>query len=321
MKRNLFYFISFSFVLIGFLLFFQNSTEKKESDDLHQQQIKEKYHVFSLVQPQNIDFSGEKVDLFSSEMWERLDKEMLKNVYWQSNTILYIKRANKYFPIIEPILKANNIPDDFKYIAVIESGLENVVSPSGAAGFWQFLNTTATEYGLEVNSNVDERYHLEKSTMAACKYFRKAYQKFDNWTMVAASYNMGINGLQIASEKQKTNNFYNLYLNEETSRYIFRLLAVKEILEDYQHYGFVVRNEDLYKMPLYKEVAIDSTVQDLVHFSIQQKTNLKLLYLFNPWLRSSSLPNSSKKLYILKIPTDSTLFVSEEVDSIGTQQE
>ena len=150
--------------------------------------------------------------IFSSEIWERLDKEMLKNIYWQSNTLLYIKRANKYFPTIEKILKDNNVPDDFKYLALIESGLENVISPSGAAGFWQFLKETAKEYNLEVNTSIDERYNLEKSTFAACKYLKDAYTQFGSWTMAAASYNMGMNGMRRAIELQVTNNYYNLFL-------------------------------------------------------------------------------------------------------------
>ena len=209
-----------------------NTKSDSIEDIIHQREFNNKYGIFSIVKPESISFAGENAPLFSDDIWERYDKEILKNVYWQSNTMLYLKRANKFFPIIEPILKQNNIPDDFKYLALIESGLENVVSPAGAAGFWQFMKGTAKDYGMEVNSEVDERYNLEISTLAACQYLQKSYNKFGNWTMAAASYNVGINGLSNRSKTQKSNNYYDLYLPNETSRYVFRILVVKEILEN-----------------------------------------------------------------------------------------
>ena len=241
-----------------------------------------------------------------------MDKELLKNIYWQSNTMLYLKRANKFFPIIEPILKAKNIPDDFKYLAVIESGLENVVSPSGAAGFWQILKSTAKEYGLEVNPAIDERYNLEKSTKVACEYLREAFEKFGSWTMAAASYNKGQNGISRLIEKQGTNNYYNLHLNSETSRYVFRIIAVKEILENPKQYGFIYREKDLYVMPKYKTIEIDATISDLADFATANGTNYKLLKQLNPWLRNTSLPDKSRRKYILKIPTDPSLLVFDD---------
>ena len=308
-------FVSFLAVLSFFFLLFSYPTKKLSEDKLHQKQFNEKYNIFAISKPANMNFCGEKVDLKSEDIWERMDKELLKNIYWQSNTMLYLKRANKFFPIIEPILKANNIPDDFKYLAVIESGLEDVISPSGAAGFWQILKSTAKEYGLEVNPAIDERYNLEKSTKVACEYLREAFEKFGSWTMAAASYNKGQNGISRLIEKQGTNNYYNLHLNSETSRYVFRIIAVKEILENPKQYGFIYREKDLYVMPKYKTIEIDATISDLADFATVNGTNYKLLKQLNPWLRNTSLPDKSRRKYILKIPTDPSLLVFEDFET------
>jgi len=227
--------------------------------------------------------------------------------------MLYFKKANKYFPIIEPILKEYNIPDDFKYLAVIESGLANVVSPAGAAGFWQILKGTAREHGLEVNSAIDERYNLEKATVVACEYLQDAYNKFGSWTMAAASYNMGKNGAGREIEMQASNNYYNLHLNSETSRYIFRIIAVKEIMQNPKKYGFMLREKDLYSMPNYKIIEVDSTILDLSIFAKSHNVNYKLLKQFNPWLRTTSLPDKSRRRYLLKIPTNTDLLVFDDI--------
>jgi len=228
--------------------------------------------------------------------------------------MLYFKKANKYFPIIEPILKQYNIPDDFKYLAIIESGLDNVVSPSGAAGFWQIMKGTAREYGLEVNKDIDERYNLEKSTVVACKYLQDSYKKFGNWTMAAASYNMGKSGVKRRISEQKSNNYYNLYLNSETARYVFRVIAVKEIMQNPKNYGFMFRNKDLYNMPNLQTVEVDSTISSLSDFARSYNINFKLLKQFNPWLRTTKLPDKSRKKYILKIPIDTDLMVFENIE-------
>ena len=308
-------FVSFLAVLSFFFLLFSYPTKKLSEDKLHQKQFNEKYNIFAISKPANMNFCGEKVDLKSEDIWERMDKELLKNIYWQSNTMLYLKRANKFFPIIEPILKANNIPDDFKYLAVIESGLEDVISPSGAAGFWQILKSTAKEYGLEVNPAIDERYNLEKSTKVACEYLWEAFEKFGSWTMAAASYNKGQNGISRLIEKQGTNNYYNLHLNSETSRYVFRIIAVKEILENPKQYGFIYREKDLYVMPKYKTIEIDATISDLADFATANGTNYKLLKQLNPWLRNTSLPDKSRRKYILKIPTDPSLLMFDDFET------
>ena len=301
------------FLLISIQLFVF-STDVKSEDKLHQEQFNIKYGIFAIVQPENLNFAGEEIPIYSTDIWERIDKELLKNTYWQSNTMLYFKKANKYFPIIEPILKQYNIPDDFKYLAVIESGLDNVVSPSGAAGFWQIMKGTAREYGLEVNKDIDERYNLEKSTVVACKYLQDSYKKFGNWTMAAASYNMGKSGVKRRMLEQKSNNYYNLYLNSETARYVFRVIAAKEIMQNPKNYGFMFRNKDLYSMPNLQTVEVDSTISSLSDFARSYNINFKLLKQFNPWLRTTKLPDKSRKKYILKIPIDTDLMVFENIE-------
>ena len=291
-------------VILALAYLFISFTNSKLDDKTYKNEFINKYAVFSIIKPKNVDFAGEKVDVNSNNLWERFDKELLKNTYWQSNTMLYIKRANKYFPVIEPILKKNNIPEDFKYLAVIESGLENVISPSGAKGFWQFLKSTAKEYNLEVNYAVDERYNLEKSTQAACDYLNEAFEKFNSWTLAAAAFNMGMNGLQRALDNQKVENYYDLHLNSETSRYVFRILAVKEILQNPQKYGFVIRKQDMYSIEKYYVVEIDSTVHNLYEFCEDYSINYQQLKKYNPWLLISKLPDESRKKYFLKIPTN-----------------
>jgi len=289
------------------------STDLRSDDSLHQQQFNLKYGIFSVVQPKNLNFAGEDVPVYSPEIWERIDKELLKNIYWQSNTMLYFKKAHKYFPVIEPILKKYNIPDDFKYLAVIESGLDNVISPSGAAGFWQIMKQTGREYGLEINKAIDERYNLEKSTVVACEYLQGAYNRFGNWTMAAASYNMGKNGAERRIQDQFSNNYYNLHLNSETSRYIFRIIAVKEIMQNPKKYGFMFRNKDLYTMPNFRTIEVDSTISNLSDFAQLNGVNYKILKKFNPWLRTSKLPDESRRKYILKIPKDTDLMIFDNI--------
>lgn len=253
--------------------------------------------------PENIHFCGEGVPLDSEDIRERLDKEIIKNTYWHSSILLFYKRAGKYFPIIEPILRKNNIPDDFKYLAIAESGLKNVVSPAGAKGFWQFMEKTGKEYGLEINKEVDERYHLEKSTQAACEYLNDAYKKFGSWTLVAASYNMGMYGLEKNLKRQKVNSYYDLLLNSETSRYVFRIVSFKTILENPSKYGYNIKASQRYNKINFKTVSIDSSITDFADFAQQQDINYKILKLANPWLRQRYLKNYNKKQYSIKIIT------------------
>ena len=254
--------------------------------------------------PTTTDFAGETAPLHVVDVRERLDRELLINANLHSTTTLILKRANRAFPVIEPILQKYGIPDDFKYLAVIESGLVNAVSSAGARGVWQFMPETAKEKGMEVNDFVDERYHLEKSTEAACKYLLAAKNKFGSWTMAAASYNGGMNGVNKKIEEQQVTNYYDLALTEETSRYVFRILALKEIMKNPGKYGFNIYPTDLYSPIPTKKVEVDSTITDLASFAKTQGINYKILKIHNPWLRDKKLVNPSKKKYEIEIPTE-----------------
>ncbi len=271
--------------------------EKTTGDD----ESKFVQQIHSILIPQKLSFAGESVPLDEPDVKERMDRELLVNSYWHSSTIQLFKLAHKFFPVIEPILKKNGVPDDIKYVALIESGLRNLVSPQDATGIWQFLDETGENFGLEINSEVDERYHLEKSTEAACKYFLEAYGRFESWTLAAASYNMGMQGLENTMERQKANNYYDLFLRDETSRYIFRIIAVKEIFENAQTYGYLIDESEKYNFVPYKVVTVDTAISDLASFAIDQGINYKNLKLLNEWLRSSSLTNKSGKSYEIKI--------------------
>lgn len=298
MKKILFALFFFTFGLLFSLLIFRFALTDKSQ---RQKEFNDRYAVFAFDLPDTISFSGDKIPLNEMDVRERLEKEMLVNVYWQSQTLLNIKKASRWFPIIEPILKKNGIPDDFKYLAVAESGLSNVVSPSGASGYWQFLEATGKKYNLEINSDVDERYDLEKSTQAACDYFKEAFAMFNNWSLVAASYNMGIDGVKKSLEKQQEKNYFSLLLNEETARYLFRIVALKEIISHPLQYGFHFRKRDLYTPFPYTTVHVDSSISDLVAFSKLNGISYKELKLLNPWLRQSSFSNKSAKNYTIKI--------------------
>ncbi len=252
--------------------------------------------------PTEVDFADEGMPMEIPDVRERFDRELLVNANLHASTILIIKRANRAFKIIEPILEKNGVPNDFKYLAVIESSLINAVSPSGAKGVWQFMPATAKEIGMEVNDCVDERYHLEKSTEAACKFLLAAKEKFGSWTLAAASYNGGITGVNKQIDLQKVSNYYDLLLNEETSRYVFRILALKEIMKAPEKFGFAVPKQDLYELYPTRKLEIDSTVTNLADFAIRQGVNYKILKLYNPWLRDSKLDNKAKKKYVIELP-------------------
>ncbi len=260
------------------------------------------YNVYAIQVPDNLDFAGEGVPLQNPDILERMDKELLVNTYWQSNGLLMFKRAKKYFPIIEPILEKNGIPEDFKYLAVIESGLTNAKSPAGASGVWQIMKATGRENGLEVNKNVDERYHLEKATEVACKYLKKSKERLGSWTLAAAAYNAGNAGVSRRLKAQDVTTYYDLLLGEETGRYVFRIIALKEILSHPDKYGFNFRDKDLYKnIPTYK-VGVDTAVTDFSQFAKKFDINYKILKLHNPWLRENILNNKSRKQYYIDMP-------------------
>ncbi|GGW32307.1 lytic transglycosylase domain-containing protein [Arenibacter certesii] len=260
------------------------------------------YRITAIDIPEGLNFAGEVVPFEDPEILERVDREFLVNTYWQSNALLFMKRAHKYFPIIEPILAKNGVPDDFKYLALAESGLQNVVSPAGATGFWQIMSATGKEYGLKINKNVDERYHIEKSTEVACRYLKRSKERFGSWTMAAAAYNAGAAGMQRYMRTQKVEDYYDLLLGEETGRYVFRILAIKEILSNPEKYGFYIEEKDLYKKVPTFTIEVDEPISDFADFAHDYEINYKILKRHNPWLREPHLNNTSKTKYAIEIP-------------------
>lgn len=291
-----------SIILVSSLLIFaEKENNSKLDSDLNTSEF---YKIKALKIPKNLTFAGEHVPIEKQDIKERIDRELLVNTYWQSNGLLFFKRTHKYFPIIEPILKKNGIPDDFKYLAVIESGLLNVSSPAGARGFWQLLKETAKENGLEVNNNVDERYNIELATQAACNYLKEARTRFGTWTLAAAAYNAGIKGIATKLETQKVTSYYDLLVGDETKRYVPRIVAVKEILTHPKKYGFIFENNDLYNLTPTKTIKIDSAITNIALFSKKLGINYKILKLHNPWLRENKLNNKTHKEYSIKIPIE-----------------
>ena len=295
MKTNKALLPTIGVILIAGILVFGVSGDSKDKS-LHE--------GTAMYFPNAVDFAGETTPLQITDVKERLDRELLINANLHATTVLIIKRANRVFPVIEPILQKYNVPDDFKYLAVVESGLTNAVSAAGAKGVWQFMPDTAKEKGMEVNDIVDERYHLEKATEADCKYFLSAREKFGSWTLAAASYNGGMTGVGKKIEEQKVSNYYDLALTEETSRYVFRILALKEIMRNPAKYGFSIFNSDLYSQIPFKKIEIDSSINDLADFAKTQGINYKILKIHNPWLRDKKLLNPTKKNYEIEIPTE-----------------
>ncbi len=313
MRQYHIYIIYGLIILLFGIVFFQRSNSEDPDIAYEEIQYKQgngeevtllipepKIRIFEL--PVEINFAQEPVPLEQDEIKERFEREIYVNAYWQSNMILLMKRANKFLPVIDEILRENDIPEDFKYLVMAESGLLNVVSSAGARGFWQFMPATAKEYQLEISDDVDERYHLEKSTSAASRYLKKSFARFGSWTSVAASYNMGISGYNRSRNDQKLNDYYDLFLNEETSRYIFRVLAFKEIFEKPHHYGFHINQKDLYRLPLYRTLKVNQSIPDLADWALKHKSNYKELKINNPWLRSKKLTIVKGKEYIIKLP-------------------
>lgn len=283
-------------LISGFVFTFEDFTALKSYGE------EPSYKVYALELPDTLSFAGELVPLHSPDLRERLDRELLVNTYWQSNMMLLLKRANKYFPTIEKILKEEGVPTDLKYLSVIESGLENAISPAGAKGFWQIMRTTGKEYGLEVNSNVDERYHIAFSTQMAVQYLKKAKDKFGSWTLAAASYNRGMSGIQRNLNAQKVESYFDLLLGKETSRYVFRILAVKEIIENPSKYGYVFDDTDLYYSVPVRYHGLDTAISNLTSFAQKMGVNYKVLKIHNPWLLQNHLNNKSRKYYEIAIP-------------------
>ncbi|OYT16148.1 MAG: murein transglycosylase [Bacteroidetes bacterium 4572_77] len=287
--------VLFSFVLFSFI-----SPSKHIPKD-----IATNNKVTDISLPQQLTFAGEKVPLDKFYIREALEHELTVNTYWHSATILLIKRANRWFPVIEPILKKHGIPEDFKYLAVAESGLLNVVSPAGATGFWQIMKTTAREYGLEVNDGIDQRYHVEKSTEVACAYLQKAYDKYGSWSLAAASYNAGMNRISKELKRQGEDNYYDMIFGQETGRYVFRIIALKLVMSQAKDYGFHLDKKLLYMPYETYEITIDTTINDLPAFAKSYGLSYKELKIYNPWMRQAYMPDKSRRKYKIKLPVSS----------------
>lgn len=282
-------------LLVGAMLFFPSAISTESSDRLS---------FGSPALPTSITFAGEGIPLQDFDVQERLERELLVNAYWHSQTLYTLKKTTRFLPLMEKILAEEKVPDDLKYIAVIESSLANVVSPAGAAGFWQFMPETGKKYGLEISEEIDERYHLEKATRAAAKYLRDAYQKFGSWTLAAASYNMGLAGVDKQLTAQGVDNYYDLYLNTETARYVFRILAMKDIVTYPEKYRFDIGKNEYYKPIATRSVKVEGDVNNWAIWALEQGTTYKNLRLLNPWIRKPQLKNKTRKTYVVEVPAD-----------------
>lgn len=304
MEKKMF---AFATMLAGFcsLVIFSSFNDKGDVSASDPISVSEglQQHISGFSLDKEFSFADEPIPAGNFDALERLDRELIINSYQHSSLLLDMKLASRYFPVIEPILAKNGIPADFKYLCVAESALRMATSPAGAKGLWQFMEAAGEGYGLEINTEVDERLHVEKSTEAACKFILHLKQRFGTWTMAAAAYNMGENGLSKRIEDQRANTFYELNLNEETSRYIFRIISIKEIMLDPEKFGFFVDKNDLYpELSDYYTVHIDKPVPNLADLAIQHGTNFRLLKVYNPWLMGTSLTNKSGKRYEIRIP-------------------
>ena len=284
------------------------------------------FNVFGLNIPRNLDFCGENIPINDYAIKENLDAEFFSNRYWKSSASFFFGKAQKWFPYIEPILKREGVPDDFKYVAVIESHLTNATSPMGAAGFWQLVPGTAVNYGLIVNNNVDERLDVEKSTTAACKLIKEAFRIFKNWTLAAAAYNLGIGGIQNELTKQKSNNYFDLMLNKETGSFVYRILAYKTLFANPEHFGIQKRTLKYFNKIPVKIFKVDSSITDLKYFAKTINSNVQIIKLFNPWLLGDKLINTDKHIFEFKIPKKNNgdysayyndLLVKDESDSLN----
>lgn len=262
------------------------------------------YKYYPVELPKSLSFAGEKVPLERQDIREQLDHQLLVNYYTHSGTIYILKLTTRYFPLISDRLKANGIPDDFKYLCVAESALQNQISRAGAVGFWQFMKDTGPRYGLQIDDEVDERYSVIKSTDAACKYFKEAYAKFGSWTAAAASYNCGQGGFNTQATYQRTSSYYDLMLPEETMNYIFRILALKYLIQNAEPFGYILEASDQYRPYKTSTVTISNTIPDLAQYAIDNNMTYKTLKLLNPWLRGHTLTIKGGKTYEIQLPAD-----------------
>ncbi|MDD3510472.1 MAG: lytic transglycosylase domain-containing protein [Fermentimonas sp.] len=313
MKKSLLISIIILVVGLGTTLFFLTSGNNIDKTESEKPQVLAMTAAVTI--PERITFAGEETVFDRYDKRERMDRELNSFTYFHSTTMLLIKRANRIFPTIEPILKKEGVPDDIKYLAVIESNLDHrAVSPAGAVGLWQFLQSTGRENGLEVRTDVDERYHIEKSTVAACRYLKNAYNKYGSWSAAAMSYNGGQARITNELRDQKVDDALDLWLVEETTRYYYRMLAIKQVFEQPWQYGFVIKPENLYKPMEFKKVNVTNTIPDLVTFAQQNGITYAQLKDFNSWLRTDKLNNASGKSYTILIPTDEDLYYKKGSD-------
>lgn len=277
--------------------------KEKNNDEVLARAIRADYRVYAPPLPDTLYFCGERVPLNLWYVREGLDRELVSNMYYQSSTLFNIKRAPRVFPTIERILKEEGVPQDMKYLCVIESGLQNVTSPAGAQGYWQFIKSTGQKYGLEITDEVDMRNDLEASTRAACRYLKSLKARFGGWTEAAAAYNCGENGLEKRLANQRQRSYYELLLNKETQRYVYRILALKLIMQHTQDYGYTVRRCDTYPELPYEVITLSGRDVDLVQFAVDNGTTYKMLRTMNPWLVTDKLKNKSGNTYHVHIPT------------------
>jgi len=306
-------FVAGFLVMLGLFLLSNKEAATMESKiNSLEQKLYTLAQTCSVPVPDQVEFCGENIALDRFDLRERFDREINTFTYLHSTTLLYLKRANRYFPIIEPLLRENGIPDDFKYLCLIESNLDiRALSPASAAGLWQLLESTGKEYGLEITSEVDERYHIEKATAAACAYFKEAYAKYGSWVNVAVSYNAGMNRMSSALSNQGVNSALDLLLVSESSRYIFRILAIKQLFENPHLYGFVLKKEDFYPQIPVKKINVSQTIDDIAAFSRDYGLNYMLLKEFNPWLRDNKLTVPDGKTYEIAIPDKEDLYFNK----------
>ncbi|MCC6514986.1 MAG: lytic transglycosylase domain-containing protein [Chitinophagales bacterium] len=305
-KRTFYFIVGIS---ILFVILFINATTREDiyfpfikAADKKENLALPLQNAYAVKLPESVSFAGENVPLDDIEVRERLDRELSVNAYWQSSTIIMLKRANRWLPTIEKILKEENVPDDFKYLCMAESALDNAISSAGASGFWQFMKTTGLQYGLIINSDVDERYNLEKSTRAACRYLRDAKEKTGSWTAAAAGYNMGLAGVNKQQLLQGETAYYDLFLNTETSRYVQRIVALKIIHQHQKDYGFYLTSEDLYPELKYTVQQVSGPI-NWVSFAKENNTSYKMLRIYNPWIRNFNLLNKERRTFDVKIPS------------------
>lgn len=306
----------FTGILIAGFHFFEASTYPKKEEPVGEEKD---FYTFPPV-PDSLSFAGETVPLGYFDVRESLERELLVNSYFHSQTMRYLKLAPRYFAMIEPILEADTIPPDFKYLALAESGFDpRAVSPAGAVGIWQFMKGTATDYGLEVNNEVDERYHVELATHAVCRYLKDSFRKYGNWTLVAASYNAGRRFVDRQMSLQQEQSYFDLLLGEETERYVFRILALKMILEDPENFGFHVGDDEKYPVWKTKSVDVNTAVLDFAVFAKEHGTNYKLLKMLNPWLRENHLTNAKGKTYTIQIPDKNFRSIKKIIKDAGNR--